>query len=201
MRKIVFSEGRNDVRFACKFFNNNAQNPTIDTFVAEEFHHDVWRREEDEKIRSFLERWSPYDVLLKSENGKENLKEIFVSLSGRLATEDVEKYLLVDLDGTEVDALVSELDERMRQRFEGHGLRIADVETVARNSYIVATEAGLQADAGPTPRTGFTVVAFRSSLESVADVTGDEEYERRLSKIESVLDRRPVDRLLRRVLL
>src|SRR6056297_1374234 len=121
MSKIVFSEGERDVRFMRKFFDRYHDNPRIDQLVIENVSKDEMRNRESNKIRRFLDGWHDYNLLVKSENGKPNLKAGFSSVIRRLANKPVEKYVLVDLDTRDIDDFVGDISERIRQRHRGAG--------------------------------------------------------------------------------
>ncbi|WP_382210328.1 hypothetical protein [Halorussus caseinilyticus] len=109
------------------------------------------RNRESNKIRRFLDGWNDYNLLVKSENGKPNLKAGFSSVVRHLANKPVEKYVLVDLDTTEIDGFVDDIRERVRQRHQGTGLRIGDAEQVCRCREMVAKEVALENDRGSDP--------------------------------------------------
>ncbi|WP_276279605.1 hypothetical protein [Halorussus caseinilyticus] len=202
MSKIVFSEGKRDVRFVRKFFDRYHDNPRIDPLVIENVSKDEMRNRESNKIRRFLDGWNDYNLLVKSENGKPNLKAGFSSVVRHLANKPVEKYVLVDLDTTEIDGFVDDIRERVRQRHQGTGLRIGDAEQVCRCREMVAKEVALENDRGSDPRTGFTVLAFRDNLEVAAGIDKDEDDpEDEAEKLASLLDGGSFDRLLQRTLL
>ncbi|WP_049969627.1 hypothetical protein [Haladaptatus cibarius] len=196
MKKIVFSEGKYDVHFIDKLFDNSSANPSVDKFVVENESRSDLKNKESEKIRNFLERFNPYDVLIKSENGKPNLKHGFVSVLRQLANEEVEKYVLVDLDNRSIHDFLTDIEEQMNQRFSGCGLRLGNRSIIKENRHMIAQEIELQIDTGRDPRTGFVVVAFKTSLETVADIGDGDGHSEKTTKIESILDIRPVSRLL-----
>lgn len=201
MSKIVFSEGERDVRFMRKFFDRYHDNPQIDDLVMENVSQGVMFRDESDKIESFLGSWNDHNLLLKSENGKPNLKTTFSFIIRDLANESVEKYVLVDLDTTEIDEFVGDIRERVRSRHGSSGLQLGESELLRRCPEMVAKEVELRNERGRDPRTGFTVLAFREDLEAVAGVVDEDTPEEEAEKLMSLLDGGPLDRLLQEVLL
>ncbi|NEU55714.1 hypothetical protein [Halorussus sp. MSC15.2] len=202
MAKIVFSEGERDVRFMRKFFDKYHDNPQFDQLVIGNLSQDEMLHEESDKIRSFLGGWNDHNLLVKSENGKPNLKRGFSFVIRDLATKPVEKYVLVDLDTTEIDGFVDDIRERVRKRHRGTGLRIGEVKSLRRCHEMVAQEVTLENERGRDPRTGFTILAFREDLETAAGIDKDEDdSEEQAEKLASLLDGGSFDRLLRQTLL
>src|SRR6056297_3105316 len=195
MPKIVFSEGERDVCFVRKFFDRYHDNPRIDDLVIENVTKDEIRSRESNKIRQFLGGWNDHNLLVKSENGKPNLKDGFSSVIRRLANEPVEKYVLVDLDSRDVDDFVGDIRERVHDRHRGAGLRIGETDHIGRCREMVVTQVELRNEKGSDPRTDFTVLAFREKPEAVADaITKDDSPEREAEKLLSVMDGGPLDR-------
>ena len=201
MSKIVFSEGERDVHFVRKFFDRYHDNPRIDDLVIENVSKGVLFSEESDKIESFLGSWNDHNLLVKSENGKPNLKTGFSFVIRDLAMKPVEKYVLVDLDDRGIDDFVGDVRERVRQRHGGSGLRVGATNRIGGCRKMVAKEVELCNERGRDPRTGFTVLAFRENLEVAADITDDDCPETEAEKLLSLLDGGPLDRLLRRTLL
>lgn len=201
MAKIVFSEGERDVRFMRKFFERYHDEPRIDQLVIEDVARDELFNRESDKISSFLGSWNDHNLLVKSENGKSNLKSGFSFVIRDLATRPVEKYVLVDLDRRGIDEFVDDVQERIRGRHGGGGLRVDDTERLERCREMVATQVELRNERGRDPRTGFTVLAFREDLETVAGVTDDDGPDEEAEKLMSLLETSSLDRLLQRTLL
>lgn len=201
MSKIVFSEGERDVRFMKKFFDEYHDNPRLDHLVIGNVSKDEIRNRESNKIQQFLGGWNDHNLLVKSENGKPNLKAGFSFIIRDLANRPVEKYVLVDLDNTDVDDFVGDIRERVRNRYAGAGLRVGDAERLGRCREMVATEVTLRNERGRDPRTGFTVLAFRDDLEAVANIRDDDSPETEAEKLMSLLETSSLDRLLQRTLL
>lgn len=202
MTKIVFSEGERDVRFVQKFFDSYHDNPQLDQLVIGNLSKDELLHKESDKIRSFLGGWNDDNLLVKSENGKPNLKRGFSFVIRDLATKPVEKYVLVDLDTTDIDSFVDDIRERVRQRHRGAGLRIGKTERLGRCREMVVENVTLENENGRDPRTGFTILAFRKDLEVAADIDKERDGpEDEAEKLASLLDGGSFDRLLQQTLL
>jgi hypothetical protein len=84
----------------------------VNTFIGEDVSYSRLSKKESDVIRDFSGPWNPFDVLAKSENGIEDLKMAFGKLAKFLLDQDVQLYLLVDLDGGDHDELLGDLTER-----------------------------------------------------------------------------------------
>lgn len=157
--------------------------------------------QESDKIRSFLGSWNNNNLLVKSENGKPNLKAGFSFTIRDLANKPVEKYILVDLDNRDFADFVDDIRERVQERHGGTGLQVGDTNHIGRCQEMVAKEVELRNERGRDPRTGFTVLAFREDLEAVANIADGDDPEEEAEKLMTLLDGGPLDRLLQRTLL
>lgn len=183
MKQVVMSEGKHDVEFVEQFLQQRSGDFLVDTFVGEDVEHSRLKNAESDCIRNFLERRNPYDVLVKSENGKPALKRVFVKLVNFLVDLDAAVCLLIDLDSRSLDALIDDLDTGVRTNYAGRDYAIEHLETVARNETQVAARGELLSDG--RSRGEFEVLAFHSCLEAAAGIDdGDSttEIEKKLSE-------------------
>lgn len=185
MKQIVLSEGKNDVHLISSFFEKRSG-----TFRVKKFHGEdadgYIQAEETQAIKNFREPRNPYHVLAKSENGKPNVKQVFAALVGQLMRIDPEIVILVDLDGGSLRRFVNDLDEQIRERHSGKGMKLGDHSIVERNSDMVAAVCEVLTGSG-TRKGEFRVLAFAQTLERVADVSRDETIDSRKQQIERFL--------------
>jgi len=185
MKQVVLSEGKNDVCFLSSFFEKRDGSFRIREFIGEEEDGQI-RSAESREIKNFRERRNPYHVLAKSENGKSNLKQVFAALVNQLVRIDPEIVVLVDLDGGSLDGFVTDLDEQVREQHTGRGTELGDPSIIERNGDMLA--AVCEVLKGNGSRKGeFRIVAFKQTLERVADVSKDEELDTRQDRIEAFL--------------
>lgn len=186
MKQVVLCEGKHDVHLISSFFEKRNGTYKVDTVLGEEIESSM-QGEESRQITNFRERRNPYDVLAKSDNGKQELEKVFSALVNQLLRIDPEITVLVDLDGGTLQNFVDGLDERVRGKHDT--LELGAHEVAERNGDMVAAVCEVQTTRGK--KTGeFQIVAFDQTLERVADVPrGDDvELERQHEKIERFLE-------------
>ena len=184
--------------FLSYFFEKRSGNFEIKRFIGENADGQI-RHEETTEIKNFRERRNPYHVLAKSANGKSNLKQVFAALVNQLMRIDPEIVVLVDLDGGSLREFVNDLDEQVRTQHSGRGTELGAPSITERNGDMVA--AICEVLKGNGTRNGeFRIVAFKQTLERVADVSKDEELDTRQAQIEEFLEETHVYNLLDAVL-
>lgn len=198
MKRVVLSEGKRDVSLVEQHCDLIESEIEVTTFVGEEVAHSRLKNEESEQIRNFLEPRNPYQVLAKSENGKPDLIRAFVKLANFLLSRDVRVCLLIDLDGDDLGDLIGELDERVRDNYDGREFAIERDATLERSDALVAARSRLRS--GGDEVGTFEVVAFRSDLEDATDIHADDSWDTQTDKLcEFIEDRRrssPLHRVL-----
>ncbi|MEZ3144491.1 hypothetical protein [Halobaculum sp. MBLA0143] len=208
--RVVLCEGKRDVRLVEQFYELEYAGVEVDRFLAEDVDHQRVRNFERRKLQNFTERRNPYDVLVKSENGVENLEFQFAGLCNVLLKQpDYEVCLLTDLDKKNYDhlthgsdirkyrELLKQLDERIQSVHEGRAYEIEWSDPHAKTSVQVAGEATLHSKQGPVG--SFDVLAFRSDLEEASDIRDGDRDETEGDKLRSFLasaDSRAMTRVL-----
>lgn len=191
MKRVVLCEGRRDVRLVETFYDELADDVSLDTFYGEDVAYERLRAQESDAIRNFRERRNPYDVLAKSENGKPDLKRVFTKLIRVLARWDIAVTLLVDLDGGSLDDLLADLDTRVRDNYSGQEFGVEFSERVNASSEQTAAVAEFRSRRDGQSIDTFDVVAFHHDLETSADIDGSEQgTEEREKLVDLVTDER-----------
>ena len=95
---IVPCEGERDARLVETYYDVHGEDTRVTTFLGEEVEHSRQKNEDSEEIRNSVEPRNPYDVLVKSEEGDDTLKPLFVKLVNRLVQVELRVRLLIDLD-------------------------------------------------------------------------------------------------------
>lgn len=186
MKQIVLSEGRRDVRLVELFYEEINPGVSFDTFHAEAVPSGEWKFQETQKIRNFIESRNPYDVLAKSENGKQSLLTMVVKLINFLVSRDsLSLTVLIDLDGGDVDALIDLFDARVRRNYAGQALGVRSVGRIDQSPVQVAHRAELIGVDDSTPRGDFDIIAFRHALEFAVDIDGEEVIAEERDKLRS----------------
>lgn len=188
MKRIVLSEGKRDVALVENFYALSEPDIKVDTFIGEEKQYSRLKSQETDKIRNFLEPRNPYQVLAKSENGKEDLKLVFIKLANFLCKFDADVCIVIDLDGGEYNALIAELDERVHNNFRGKRLGVDHSETIQRNTDMRATILSIHSDGSPMK--SIEMISFHSNLEEVVGLKKDETDEEETEIIQEFLKNR-----------
>lgn len=170
MKRLVLSEGRRDIRLVGLFYEEISPDTCIDTFYGEDVSYDRLKSHESKAIRNFLERRNPYHVLVKSENGKPNLKRVFIKLIRFLVTSDVRVVLLIDLDGDEFDALIDDLDTRVEDTYQGSQLGVKEVEKIDHSHEMLASRLELYSKSNGDRHGCFKLLAFYNDLETASGI-------------------------------
>jgi len=175
MKRLVLSEGRRDVRLVDAFYTELDSDVAVKTFHGEDVAYERLKNKESDEVRNFLERRNPYDVLAKSENGKPDLKQIFTKLIWFLSRQDVTLTLLIDLDGTGLQYLLADLDERVETNYDGKELGIRVTQRLGENSEQITAVAKLYSKDDESSYGDFEIIAFKDDLEATADIDGSED--------------------------
>lgn len=201
MKQILLSEGKYDVFLLEEFFRE--YDCCLDTFVREELevsgHH---RTQQTNKIRSFIESRSPYNVLIKSEGGKKDLLNFF-STEVRYLVEEIKKVVLViDLDSDDEEGLgklKEKLSEKIEDRHSGSGCEVILNDPIKRNEYLVALEGCIHLRDSLFGK--FFVIGLKPNLEDIAGIDREENNkETKREKIKRLLDNDRISNFLEEVL-
>ncbi|WP_132057927.1 hypothetical protein [Halorussus amylolyticus] len=183
MKHIILCEGKHDVHLVSSFFEERGGSFELKTVLGEEIQSSM-RGEESRQISNFRERRNPYHVLVKSDNGKQELEKVFSVVVNQLLRIDPEITVLVDLDGGTLETFVDGLDERIRTRHDR--LELDAPEVAERNHDMVAGVCEVLTTNGKK-KGEFQIVAFEQTLERVADVSRDDETDEWKAGIEDFL--------------
>lgn len=183
MKQIVLCEGKHDVHLVSSFFEERDGNYRVKEFLGEEIESPV-PSAESRQITNFQEKRNPNHVLAKSDNGKQELEKVFAKLVNQLLRIDPEITVLADLDGGNLENFVDGLNERVCGRHDR--LELGTHEVTKRNDDMVTAVCEVLSTNGKR-RGEFRIVAFEQTLERVADVSRDEEFDTRTEQIEAFL--------------
>lgn len=186
MKQVVLCEGKRDITFFELHFRHRAEDFQVKTFVGEEVSHSRMKNEESQEIRNFQERRNPYDVLIKSENGKETLKRVFTKLVHWLVRRDIDLCLCTDLDHDSYESLIEDLDHRVQSNYEGKTLGMTHEELVEQGQVLNASTCTLT-DAG-TSVGHFKLLSFDSNLEDATNISSVDSDDEERTKIRAFVE-------------
>ncbi|WMT06235.1 hypothetical protein NP511_12655 [Natrinema thermotolerans] len=176
MKKAFFGEGKNDSEFIEIFVEEHIDNVKFDRLDIEDINKEAVVPRESSKIRDFKEQWNPYDILIKSEGGEDKLKTGFSTLLLGLTKLPFDYYLLVDMDGGEIDDVESELNDRIHSIHNNNNIEIS--QNGRKDTYEHFVIQSFSVISHETITDNFEVVAFKEDLEEEAGIPdGVEEVE------------------------
>jgi hypothetical protein len=169
MKRLILCEGKHDVLLVKSFFEHEYPDTPIETFRAKEQEFSTVGSligMESDKIRWFDGSYHDFDVLLKSENGIENLRQVVPKIVRQLEGLHVEKRLVVDLDGGTLDEFLRDINERIRGTHNGYSF--VQTERIYKNSHLIAVKTELRKRGSPVDN--YNLVAFHDNFEDSAGI-------------------------------
>jgi len=204
--RVVLCEGPRDVRLLERFHDRD-RHCSCDTFYGKNHSADDLKNFESNELKRFTGRRNRDDVFLKSEGGLPDLKPLFARLVKPLFhTFEVAVCLVVDLDKEDYDRwdglagreryhdLLGDLDERVDGIYT-RNCGVTHDQFYRKGQYTFAAQATFTHDRYQPA--SFDVLAFRSSLEDAAEITGEDD-EDEAAKLDTFLTENPesFDRVL-----
>lgn len=199
MDRIFFCEGKNDVALMRLFFEQLDRNYERTEFIAEEVAYSRLQNNESAELQSFIEPFNPYDVLVKSENGKTDLVDMFVNVIHFLSGRNLDIYVVIDLDADDLSDLITHINEKMDGQYQGKPLQISEPDHIRRNSDLVTCKHALLD--GSNAIDEFKLIAFEPELEELAGIVNDDEDDTRDGKLETLLAQTHVNDALHETIL
>jgi len=185
MDRIFFCEGKNDVALLRLFFEQLDRSYERTEFIAEEVAYSRLQNNESAELQSFIEPFNPYDVLVKSENGKPDLVDMFVNVANFLSGRNLDIYVVIDLDADDLSDLTTTINEKMGGQYQGKSLQISEPDHIRQNSDLVTCKHDLLE--GNNLLDEFTVMAFDPELEELAGMEDADDDDIRDRKLETLL--------------
>lgn len=182
MKKLLITEGYNDKLFFSYIFSmtNFCHESKIDIFNSEDQRGNL-NPKETLSIRRFLERYSPYQVLIKIENGKPNVLSVFSqSIVNILCySGDISAIIAFDHDHKSPEEDFNDIFTRTKSRKPD-----IDFELVERKNFLssklLVRKYALVKNRGAVNKeiSRFNFLTFPSSLEEVAGIIDDADPEK-----------------------
>lgn len=185
MNGIVFAEGKNDIEFLTEAFYQS--NFYIVDFRAEDIDPDDKSQQETRRIRDFISYHGEDALLLKSEQGKSELRETFISFLNELIGKPAFFSMVIDLDGQAPSELISELDQMTNERYDNSQISILEGPT----NYAEFVRYRCEAILAGTYSDTFGLIAFHESLEEAVGIQSCDSVRTRTSKIEEYFNNSP----------
>jgi len=185
----VFCEGKNDIKFFKNILEKYDDNIHYSTFKGEEVEYEKLNHQETEYVRNFLS-YDRQKFLIKSEGGKPNLKDAFAHFAAHLLQNNTRMIVMTDTDASQehknsLHKFTDDIKKIFNSRHKeptGHTLH-PEKNINRKNSYLLAKQSYILNREGEK-ESGFTTVAWRESLETVAGVK--EDYSDAEEKIENL---------------
>jgi hypothetical protein len=197
LKKLIITEGDND-RVFCRHFlsrSANIQDDEIEVFsLTGEAGGFKWT--ESRAIRDFLGSWSPRIVLIKVENGKENVFKLFRICIGNIlmSLTDLDAIVIFDHDGNDPEDELEKLLQETKQTTKNIDFKKVDRKSflssrILLRKYDILKRSGDKS----TKLSSCSFLTFCSSLEKAAgvDKVNDrkEERQRKICALaESLID-------------
>jgi hypothetical protein len=166
-RTVIFSEGKRDLNLIRLFFYQYHDDVEIEHMVGEDIEPTRRKKQESEWFELLVSDWNDTEVLVKSEEGKENLVEVFTHIVRYVTEHDARIVFLVDLDGGEIDSVEEDIREKVEDRFRGQRLTVERRDECEEGELTFA-ESSLVSDSGD--ESIFYVLGFEHSMETSAGI-------------------------------
>jgi len=171
-RTVIFSEGKRDLNLMRLFFYVYHEDVKLDYMVGEEIEYANLKKQESEWFDLLVSDWDDTEVLIKSEEGKENLIEVFTHIVRYVTEYDTRIVFLVDLDEKDVSEVEDRICKKVEGRFRGQRLTVEGSEKRQRGD-LALTESSLVSESGDD--SPFYIVGFEHSMETSAGIDKDED--------------------------
>ncbi len=190
MKRIIICEGHYDRIFIENLLSKLNIDKDKIKFFDQETKDNLKELKHAESIilKSFIQHTSPYEILSKSEAGKEKIIRVFSDFMVFIF-ENIEKTsLIVDLDGSNLDLFIEKIRSRIKSK-KAVGLDIK-YEITKENQYIIASEASVivKSKKKILDELGrFSIFAFKKSLDREAGINKNDDKDTRKNKIIKLL--------------
>jgi len=116
MKTLIFCEGHNDVLFLRKLLGATYIDDEIDFFDQGKALKENRPGAQTSALRSFIQKSYLHKVLIKSENGKEDIFDFFIDSLFLFSQHGIEIVILLDIDNSTVDKKIELLKEKISKR-------------------------------------------------------------------------------------
>ncbi len=174
MKKIIFCEGKNDSMFLTKLLDKITKNKEISVF--DQNTRDKLKNlknAETTKINKFIEKTSPYDILVKSEAGKDKAVLLFSRTMNFCFRNSIKPLLMLDLDESDPNSKIKKIitkisanktppiDITEQQKFEKNSVLLYNITVKIKENKRKENKTNIG---------DFYLVFFKPSLEKVSNI-------------------------------
>lgn len=177
---VILSEGSKDIEFLEGLFQHVLDCPRIDKLNLENTALDPQQAQEARKIRNFSEPYNPYEILIKAEGGKSNLKTAFTYIAKSLATKNIRLFLMFDLDGGDIRGIVDNINEKLAGIYQGNQVYIEQNASVEQLGPVHTTMLNIVVN--DSIRGEFGIIGFETTLENTAGIASHDEDQDEISE-------------------
>lgn len=184
MKRIVFAEGKYDIKLMEHIITEGSRSFEVTDFIGEDVVSSIGG-EESRAIRSFIEQRNPYELFLKSEGGKHDLKRLFSQLMPQLYSKDIGYYLLIDLDGGSFGGIANDINRRCESLTVDLTVEIGErtVSNYHLNGY------NCKVHLNGEHRDSFHAIGFNHSMEISAGIDkGSDDRREKISKVRQLAE-------------
>ncbi len=135
-------------------------------------------RKETEVMNRFKGEYSPYEFLIKSENGKDMAIRLFSKNFNYISKEMDRIFLLLDLDDKDVDTLLKKIETCLNSKCAGEKFYIKN-KKIKENTKFYLFENEVE-------NLKFYTIFFKKSLEKQAEIKDKESKESKEKKIKEL---------------
>ena len=186
---IIFGEGKNDNHYIGEVFSHLSYGFYEREFNAEEIHPDERYPKESRTIRDFIRlRRGERALLMKSEQGRPQLKSVISNFLFDLANRAVHFGVVLDLDGDPVESIIEDIDEQVQSRSQ-QSVSVAEYDIVSTNEDFHAIKCKVLNNGNHLDT--FGMVAFHEDLETAVGIEGSEPREEREQAIREYVNNNP----------
>lgn len=202
MKQIILTEGLNDVILISKFFEE--YDFRTKNFLREDMEGSskIHRNKQDDCIRSFIEPRSPYDVLIKSEGGKDSLFNLICSEIISLVDRIEHVIIIRDLDDDSLDKISNiekKFIDRILNRHKCGDFKINPGEIIERCSKLIAKQYDIIKNNNNFGQ--FILIIIKPDLESIAKITESDDRSNKNEKIGRLVEETEISDFLNRVII
>lgn len=179
MKKVVLSEGKNDVYFLSEVHDRSNSGDEYSVYISEVEEEDQTKRLRQYRIDS------RFNFYYKSEGGRS--KVIKKLRSHSLMFTEFQLYLLVDLDCSTINDFLELANGKLKEDY-GNKVKITQ-DGQKRFNDIVIIDSTLQMQT--IGNRSIPIVAFYDDLEAAVGINSSDNKEKKLQKIRSYLNDNP----------
>lgn len=165
MKRIIISEGKHDNLFLVNLLTKNLKIPKEQILSFDQNTSDslkMLKYRETYYFEKLRDKWRNYKILIKSENGKNNVIKVLQSRILDMFNFSYDPIFLIDLDYQKIDKFITKFTSILKEKFKGeiHAKNIRfSINEETDNSYITMKSIKLE-NSGR-----LFIIAFKKSLE------------------------------------